>query len=110
MASRRLASLMTLSPGTKTNSASLSTNFLISHGQATRSTFTFSRVIHLIAFSLLVCAIKKVPLARQPFHQLVNPARDEIPSDIEIIADGRTLVPTLFALTRREFATRVARE
>src|SRR5215469_14385605 len=39
---------MTLSVGTKKNSACLSTNFLISHGQATRSTFTLSRVIHFI--------------------------------------------------------------
>jgi hypothetical protein len=31
-------------------SALLSTNFLISHGQATRSTFTYSRVIHFIFF------------------------------------------------------------
>jgi hypothetical protein len=36
------------SPGTNTNSASLSTNFLMSHGHATRSTLTFSRVIHFI--------------------------------------------------------------
>src|ERR1700704_6568277 len=48
MASRRLASAITFSPGTNTNSASLSTNFLISHGQATRSTLTFSRVIHFM--------------------------------------------------------------
>src|SRR5215470_16872345 len=33
------------------NSASLSTNFLISHGQATRSTFTYSRVIHFMVSS-----------------------------------------------------------
>ena len=31
------------------NSACGSTNFLMSHGQATRSTFTFSRVIHFMA-------------------------------------------------------------
>src|ERR1700730_13172670 len=49
MALRRLASAITLSGGTKTNSASLSTNFLISHGQATRSTFTCSRVIHFMS-------------------------------------------------------------
>src|SRR5262249_54367711 len=48
MASRRFASSITLSEGTKMNSASLSTNFLTSHGQATRSTFTCSRVIHLM--------------------------------------------------------------
>src|ERR1700730_18145370 len=46
MAFRRLASSTTLSAGTKMNSAPLSTNFLMSHGQATRSTLTYSRVIH----------------------------------------------------------------
>src|SRR5438552_19144084 len=34
--------------GRKTNSASGSTNFRINHGQATRSTLIFSRVIHFI--------------------------------------------------------------
>src|SRR6266446_1298706 len=34
--------------GTNRNSASGSTNFLMSHGHATLSTFTFSRVIHFI--------------------------------------------------------------
>src|SRR5207344_1505384 len=48
MASRRFASAITFSPGTNTNSASLSTNFLMSHGHATRSTLTFSRVIHFM--------------------------------------------------------------
>src|SRR2546423_15710209 len=52
MASRRFASSMTLSAGAKMNSAFLSTNFLISHGQATRSTFTFSRVIHFMVYLL----------------------------------------------------------
>src|SRR5947209_10403524 len=52
MASRRLASSITLSEGTKRNSASLSTNFLISHGQATRSTLTRSRVIHFTVYLL----------------------------------------------------------
>src|SRR5215468_2632970 len=36
------------------NSATGSMNFLISHGQATRSTLTFSRVIHFMAFSGLL--------------------------------------------------------
>src|SRR5262249_18261831 len=52
MASRRLASSNTLSGGTKTNSASRSTNFLMSHGQATRSTLTCSRVIHFMRSSI----------------------------------------------------------
>src|SRR5262245_42928002 len=38
--------------GAKMNSACVSMNFLMSHGQATRSTFTRSRVIHFIAFAL----------------------------------------------------------
>src|SRR2546428_8830469 len=37
------------------NSASLSTNFLMSHGQATRSTLTCSRVIHFMRSSILPC-------------------------------------------------------
>src|SRR5262245_21150916 len=36
--------------GAKMNSACGSMNFLMSHGQATRSTFTRSRVIHFIVF------------------------------------------------------------
>src|SRR5438105_13901523 len=39
---------MTFSAGTKRNSASRSTNFFTSQGHATRSTFTFSRVIQRI--------------------------------------------------------------
>src|SRR6266550_9313032 len=46
---------MTSCAGAKMNSASLSTNFLMSQGQATRSTLTCSRVIHFIAwFSFLL--------------------------------------------------------
>ena len=52
MASRRFASSITFSPGTNTNSASLSTNFFMSQGHATRSTLTFSRVIHFILLLL----------------------------------------------------------
>src|SRR5579863_9458776 len=37
-----------VSCGRKTNSASASTNFLISHGQAIRSTIALSRVIHFM--------------------------------------------------------------
>src|SRR6266571_2759518 len=55
MAPSRSATSITWSVGTNRNSASLSTNFLISQGQATRSTLTCSRVIHFIAcFSFLV--------------------------------------------------------
>src|SRR6266571_3004981 len=49
------ATSITWSVGTNRNSASLSTNFLMSQGQATRSTLTRSRVIHFIgmfSFSL----------------------------------------------------------
>src|SRR5437763_4820049 len=52
MASRRLASSMTLSAGAKTNWASRSTKLRMSHGQATRSTFTRSRVIHFMGILL----------------------------------------------------------
>src|SRR6266566_7481859 len=50
MAPSRSATSSTWSVGTKRNSASLSTNFLMSQGQATRSTLTCSRVIHFIAW------------------------------------------------------------
>src|SRR5271166_5007073 len=62
MAPRRFASSITLSGGAKTNSASLSTNFLISHGQATRSTLTRSRVIHFIGYPPSVAACFWAPL------------------------------------------------
>src|SRR6185437_882362 len=64
MAPSRLASASTLSSGTKWNSASLSMNFLISQGQATRSTFTRSRVIHFMG-QLLQCGDG----ARKPLRQ-----------------------------------------
>src|SRR5215472_911299 len=54
MASSRFASAITLSAGAKTNSASLSTNFLMSQGQATRSTLTCSRVIHFMGLLLWI--------------------------------------------------------
>src|SRR6516164_6128771 len=65
MASRRLASCITLSAGTKTNSASLSTNFLINHGQATRSTLTRSRVIHFIEHLQPSLGLRSKPPSRQ---------------------------------------------
>src|SRR6266849_3175888 len=55
VAPSRSATSITWSVGTNRNAASLSTNFLISQGQATRSTLTCSRVIHFIAcFSFLL--------------------------------------------------------
>src|SRR5215470_15678391 len=48
MAPSRWATSITWSVGTKRNSASWSINFLISQGQATRSTLTCSRVIHFM--------------------------------------------------------------
>src|SRR6266849_8514478 len=55
MAPSRSATSITWSVGTNRNSASLSTNFLISQGQATRSTLTCSRVIHfIVCFSFLL--------------------------------------------------------
>src|SRR5712692_3189158 len=47
---------ITWSTGTKRNVASLSTNFLMSQGQATRSTLTCSRVISFIVWVLLTKA------------------------------------------------------
>src|SRR5712692_3979108 len=54
MAPSRLATSITWSVGTNRNSASLSINFLMSQGQATRSTLTCSRVIHFISQALLL--------------------------------------------------------
>src|SRR5712692_974088 len=52
MAPSRSATSKTRSAGTNRNSASGSTNFLMSQGQATRSTFTRSRVTHFITYLL----------------------------------------------------------
>src|SRR5947208_4296269 len=51
MAPSRSAVSITWSAGTNRNSACGSTNFLMSQGHATRSTLTFSRVIHFMADS-----------------------------------------------------------
>src|SRR5437868_4717332 len=59
MAPSRSATSITRSAGTNRNSASLSTNFLISQGQATRSTLTCSRVIHFMSQVLLLLASKR---------------------------------------------------
>src|SRR5438128_2326093 len=48
MAPSRWAVSITLSTGTNRNSACWSTNFLMSHGQATRSTFTRSLVTYFM--------------------------------------------------------------
>src|SRR5437667_6111008 len=48
VASSSAALARTWLAGTKINWASGSMNFLMSHGHATRSTFTFSRVIHFM--------------------------------------------------------------
>src|SRR5690349_1974726 len=66
MASRRLASSVTLSAGAKTNCASRSTKLRMSHGQATRSTFTCSRVIHFMGILLQVRLRCKKREARPP--------------------------------------------
>jgi hypothetical protein len=44
---------VSVSCGRKTNSTSASMNFLISHAQAIRSTFAFSRVTHLMTAAAL---------------------------------------------------------
>src|SRR5258707_13437204 len=69
MASRRFASVITFSAGTNTNSASLSTNFLISQGQATRSTLTFSRVIHFMLS--LLCGYRRTSGVRKDENPVV---------------------------------------
>src|SRR5262245_44512415 len=51
VAPSRLATSATSSAGTNKNSAAGSTNLRISHGHATRSTFTRSRVTHFMARS-----------------------------------------------------------
>src|SRR5713101_3766348 len=60
MAPSRAAISMTWSVGTNRNSASLSTNILMSQGQATRSTLTRSRVIHFMLVVLLLSCFYKV--------------------------------------------------
>src|SRR6266581_8747498 len=57
MAPSRSATSITWSVGTKRNEASWSTNFLMSQGQATRSTLTRSRVIHFMG-DLPSCACR----------------------------------------------------
>src|SRR3989442_100331 len=54
MAPSRSATSVTWSLGTNKNSASGSTNFLMSQGQDTRSTLTCSRVIHFMAMCSFV--------------------------------------------------------
>src|ERR1700758_3652138 len=71
MASSRLATVITSSTGTKRNCASGSTNFLISHGQATLSTFTRSRVIHFMPTSFR----NVLPHARSPGNAQKQPDR-----------------------------------
>src|SRR6185369_7002230 len=69
IAPSRSAISATLSAGTNRNSASRSTNFLISQGHATRSTFTLSRVIHFIAsfLQLLIQSLEALDALRQKF-------------------------------------------
>src|SRR5215210_5721804 len=63
VAPSRSATATTWSPRTYKNSASGSTNRLISHGQATRSTFGRSRVTHF-TISLLVLLLPRELLGR----------------------------------------------
>src|SRR6266481_90965 len=72
----------TSAAGTKKNCASGSINFLISHGQATLSTFTFSRVIHFITLflQLLVQSLKAFDALHQEFsvaHFCPRPAAQD---------------------------------
>src|SRR5215471_16064763 len=56
---------MTWSAGTNRNSAFGSTNLRISHGQATRSTCTCSRVIHFISLASLSLPATNLRLTRR---------------------------------------------
>src|SRR5262249_41080441 len=47
--------------GTNRNEACGSTNFRMSQGQATRSTFTFSRVTHFMMFLLGITVVEVMP-------------------------------------------------
>src|SRR5215469_12112506 len=77
---------MTFSGGTNKNSASLSTNFLISHGHATRSTLTCSRVIHFMQHlpSVLRCR------AELRFRSLIGPSSPQTYSG-SICVESRTV-------------------
>src|SRR6266851_3886989 len=78
MAPSRSATSITWSVGTNRNSASLSTNFLISQGQATRSTLTCSRVIHFIACFSSFC-VACLLLARLASELCIQSLADEPP-------------------------------
>src|SRR2546421_7977762 len=85
MAPSRCATSITWSVGTKRNSASLSTNFLMSQGQATRSTLTRSRVIHFIAgFSFWLHRI-----ASTAKRTKIDAKRDGL-SHLAFLIDGNT--------------------
>src|SRR5260221_10030476 len=61
IAPSRRATTITWSAGTKRNSATGSMNFRINQGQATRSTFTRSRVTHFMGHLFLrQCGIERV--------------------------------------------------
>src|SRR5258708_13834067 len=71
---------MTGSAGTNRNCASWSTNFLISHGHATRSTWTFALVTHFMMESSV--SLRRVDRGAQPLDALrertIRPEANEV--------------------------------
>src|SRR5262245_10470944 len=72
---------MTRSEGTSTNSACGSMNLRISQGQATRSTLTFSRVIHFMLALLSSLGLLEAPqsIATAPLMTMLS--RQMLPRD-----------------------------
>src|SRR6266851_6990494 len=87
VAPSRAATAMTWSAGTNRNSASWSTNFLMSHGHATRSTWTFALVTHFMMDSSV--SLRRVDRGAQPQDDLreraIRPEVNEI--DLRRLAD-----------------------
>src|SRR4030095_3079719 len=82
-----------VSCGRNTKSACRSTNFLISQGQATRSTLIFSRVIHFIASDRKV-EISADPIRSRSFincgrgHSVLNGDAGAVENDDFIVSDA----------------------
>src|SRR5215831_1543254 len=76
VAPSRSATAFTWSPGTYRNSASGSTNRLMSHGHAIRSTFGRSRVTHFIR---LLLSVSESVEGRPGSYLRVTPRTDQPP-------------------------------
>src|ERR1700756_1512974 len=90
MAPSRSETSITWSVGTNRNSASLSTNFLISQGQATRSTLTYSRVIHFMRHLLLLWCSGLTSAEKLRLIPFITPHQRTLPLDA-IAAETRRL-------------------